>query len=353
MGSVAKRRPSVDPATGALASDVDALVVTRPSRLPAFVMRQGALQEDLEARLGTSASVAPITPGILAKAPPSVWFCELKFGGRTIHGPDVLANIPIDHPSDVDPFQGVVVGLNYLHELERLPPAGAGSTAASTAKVARSALGAADAFAAASGRYDVAIERRARTFAAHGPSLGNGDSPARLVADALRLRLSPRRLPPEEDVAFRERVSRALHATVAFAARRGLDPGDSPSADGDALRLRARLELPRAYALQFGALHALRERSLLPLARCHPGAVALLWGALFDLTDATADGARRAAAERDVRRFLGLPRGGDPLARVLDAWRAITPAYGPVPAGRRGGRRRGAFPSGPLRSTGG
>ncbi|HVL47317.1 MAG TPA: hypothetical protein VM889_02040 [Candidatus Thermoplasmatota archaeon] len=314
MGSFAKGNPAFDEKRGVFTSDLDALVVVKPAAYPRFVLRQRAIAASLEGALRLSVSVAPLTPRLLATAPASVWFAEVRFGGRTIHGPDLLATIPIAKPSDVAPTEGVVVALNYLQELARLRLDGASGEPGHVAKVARALLGASDALAAAGGFYDAALDRRVQGV------LASKDLEARAPAFLARFRdasaraFAARRDPaPLEAVAFEawwnEARATLVDATLLAA---GAAERDAPDAARATLAQALRAADGPGAALSFAilsAVHAKRPWPLLAVATRRPASVR---AALFD-----------AMREAPGPGWAGV------VQPILARWRAASPAYTP------------------------
>ncbi len=108
-------------------SDYEILVVTRS---PLYRGRFAALSRRLTDELGVEVSIAWMRPGRLRtnqpqnlslgrRAAPTIHMYEIKAGGQTLYGPDLLRQGPVLDPRRIPPQAGVRLLLNRL--IEALP----------------------------------------------------------------------------------------------------------------------------------------------------------------------------------------------------------------------------------------
>lgn len=301
MGSVAKRTPARDPTTGRIVSDIDAIVVVPTHKFPSLVARQRALAERLSRATGLAASVAPITPGMLRRAPPSVWFAELKFGGRTIWGRDMLENIRIPRIAGVDPSQSIIVGLNYLQELACVRPSALRTVEPEhVAKLARCGLALSDAYTALTRQYSTSIETRVAITQA-----AIADPAAKAVLEsAWILRTRPT---PVDEAGYGTLWARTRDALRSFLLQAAKELEPTARNAEDALRRAVRDDSGLLVTAQAVALRTAQTRSLGPALRPQLLAPSRVRLELYEAMSDPIDEAR--------------------LDDVLARWRAASPAF--------------------------
>lgn len=308
---------------GRLLSDLDLLAVVPARRLPAAVAAFPGLAARISEAAGTKATLAPLPRFLLRRAPPTVFFHELRVGARTLHGPDLLEEIPWADPASIRRRDAVDILFNYLAEAFRIRDEHADALdapcdASAARRLARCLVAIPDAALVLSGAYAHRLDER----------IARG---LPLVPTALPL-LARRR--PGVEARLREawevRLGKAApQGTLRESARQTLgDLAGAVEAAVDALRPGAdvaewlRRGTPMARVAQHRALRLAACKDLSALRPgLGPGGVQLL---AYDLAVAESSG---ASSPPRVPRYLGRPSDGpDALrARVLDEWSRACP----------------------------
>ncbi len=205
-------------------SDYEIAVVTRS---PFYRGLFAALSRELTAELGVEVSLSWLRPGrlrtnqpqnlALGKARPTIAMYELKAGGRTLYGRDMLALGPVLDPRTIPVRAGIRLLINRI--TETLPRYTTGETGPPPVDEVRwlnkLILAAAESLLLLWGEYHYSYAERGRRFARRAAADARWQTVSlpQLAARATRFKLRPDlSLYPEERTRLWERVLRAVDA---------------------------------------------------------------------------------------------------------------------------------------------
>ena len=160
-----------------LLSDYEIKVVGESSRLRRLC---ASLSREMTVRLGVSTGIGWLHPRRLqtnqvgnfrlSPARPSIFMYELKAGGRTIYGEDLLGSSPSIRPKEIPLASGIALILNRMAEsLEYLPCSAAAPDSTRLDRMIwcnKTILACAEALLLSAGSYHYSYQERGRRFAA-------------------------------------------------------------------------------------------------------------------------------------------------------------------------------------------